>query len=129
MSDKPLKPTEKELEILQILWENDDVSSVKDVHESLGGEAANGYTTILKLMQIMHEKGLVSRERSGKLHLYKALLSQESTRQQMVDKMIDTVFQGSAAQLVLSALGNNRSSKEELLEIRKYLEKLEGGES
>lgn len=128
MSDKPLKPTEKELEILQILWENDDVS-VKDVHESLGGEAANGYTTILKLMQIMHEKGLVSRERSGKLHLYKALLSQESTRQQMVDKMIDTVFQGSAAQLVLSALGNNRSSKEELLEIRKYLEKLEGGES
>jgi BlaI family penicillinase repressor len=129
MSDKPLKPTEKELEILQILWKNDDVSSVKDVHESLGGEAANGYTTILKLMQIMHEKGLVSRERSGKLHLYKALLSQESTRQQMVDKMIDTVFQGSAAQLVLSALGNNRSSKEELLEIRKYLEKLEGGES
>lgn len=128
MSDKPLKPTEKELEILQILWESDDVS-VKDVHESLGGEAANGYTTILKLMQIMHEKGLVSRERSGKLHLYKALLSQESTRQQMVDKMIDTVFQGSAAQLVLSALGNNRSSKEELLEIRKYLEKLEGGAS
>jgi BlaI family transcriptional regulator, penicillinase repressor len=128
MSDKPLKPTEKELEILQILWENDDVS-VKDVHESLGGEAANGYTTILKLMQIMHEKGLVSRERSGKLHLYKAILSQESTRQQMVDKMIDTVFQGSAAQLVLSALGNNRSSKEELLEIRKYLEKLEGGAS
>ena len=128
MSDKPLKPTEKELEILQILWENDDVS-VKDVHESLGGESANGYTTILKLMQIMHEKGLVSRERSGKLHLYKAILSQESTRQQMVDKMIDTVFQGSAAQLVLSALGNNRSSKEELLEIRKYLEKLEGGES
>lgn len=126
MSDKPLKPTEKELEILQILWENVDVS-VKDVHESLGGEAANGYTTILKLMQIMHEKGLVSRERSGKLHRYKAVLSQESTRQQMVDKMIDTVFQGSAAQLVLSALGNNRSSKEELLEIRKYLEKLEGG--
>lgn len=128
MSDKPLKPTEKELEILQILWEYDAVS-VKDVHESLGGEAMNGYTTILKLMQIMTEKGLVSRERSGKLHLYKAELSQESTRQQMVDKMIDTVFQGSAAQLVLSALGNNRSSKEELLEIRKYLEKLEGGES
>ncbi|MBT1687522.1 BlaI/MecI/CopY family transcriptional regulator [Dawidia soli] len=128
MSDKPLKPTEKELEILQILWEN-DVVSVKDVHESLGGEATNGYTTILKLMQIMHEKGLVSRERSGKLHMYKAVLSQESTRQQMVDKMIDTVFQGSAAQLVLSALGNNRSSKEELLEIRKYLEKLEGGAS
>jgi predicted transcriptional regulator len=126
MSDKPLKPTEKELEILQILWENDAVS-VKDVHESLGGETTNGYTTILKLMQIMHEKGLVSRERSGKLHLYKAELSQESTQKQMVDKMIDTVFQGSAAQLVLSALGHNRSSKEELLEIRKYLEKLEGG--
>jgi len=122
------KPTEKELEILQIVWEKEAVS-VKDVHEALGGDVSNGYTTILKLMQIMHEKGLVTRQKSGKLHLYTAVPSLENTRQQMLDKMISTVFQGSAAQLVLSALGSNKSSKEELQEIKKYLEKLEGGAS
>lgn len=121
------KPTEKELEILQILWLKGPVA-VKDVHEAMGGDQANGYTTILKLLQIMHEKGLVSRQKSGKLHLYKAVPSQENTRQQILDKMIDTVFQGSAMQLVVSALGNKKSSKEELQEIKKYLEKLEGGE-
>jgi predicted transcriptional regulator len=128
MSAHTPKPTEKELEILQIVWEKEAVS-VKDVHESLGGDVANGYTTILKLMQIMHEKGLVTRQKSGKLHLYTAVPSLENTRQQMLDKMISTVFQGSAAQLVLSALGSNKSSKEELQEIKKYLEKLEGGAS
>jgi BlaI family penicillinase repressor len=128
MNTPPLKPTEKELEILQILWQKGPVA-VKDVHEEMGGEEANGYTTILKLLQIMHEKGLVARQKSGKLHLYEAIASQESTQQQMIDKIISTVFQGSAAQLVMSALGNKRSSKAELLEIKKYLEKLEGGES
>ncbi|HEY5750005.1 MAG TPA: BlaI/MecI/CopY family transcriptional regulator [Chryseolinea sp.] len=128
MSALTPKPTEKELEILQIVWEKEAVS-VKDVHEALGGDVANGYTTILKLMQIMHEKGLVTRQKSGKLHLYTAVPSLENTRQQMLDKMISTVFQGSAAQLVLSALGSNKSSKEELQEIKKYLEKLEGGAS
>jgi BlaI family transcriptional regulator, penicillinase repressor len=128
MSRNNTRPTEKELEILQAVWEKDAVS-VKDVHEALGGEKANGYTTILKLMQIMHEKGLLSREKNGKLHLYKAVQSQENTRQLMLDKMIDTVFQGSAAQLVMSALGNKKSSKEELDEIRKYLDNLDGGES
>jgi len=126
---KPIlpKPTEKELEILQILWEK-GAAAVKDVHEALGGEQANGYTTILKLMQIMNEKGLVTRQKSGKLHLYEARVSQETTQQQMLDKMITTVFNGSAMQLVMSALGNKKSSKQELLEIRKYLEQLEGGE-
>jgi BlaI family penicillinase repressor len=121
-----LKPTEKELEILQILWKNGP-SAVKDVHEEMGGEAANGYTTILKLLQIMHEKGIVTRQKSGKLHLYKAVQTQANTQQQMLNKMIDTVFQGSAMQLVMSALGNSKSSKEELTEIKKYLEQLEGG--
>lgn len=124
---KNIKPTEKELEILQILWGKEGVS-VKEVHEEMGGEEANGYTTILKLMQIMHEKGLVTRQKSGKLHLYTAVPTLEKTQQQLVDKMISTVFQGSAMQLVMSALGNKKSSKEELKEIRKYLEKLEGGD-
>ena len=128
MENRSPKPTEKELEILQILWQR-GAASVKDVHDALGGEATNGYTTILKLLQIMNEKGLVTRQRSGKLHLYEAVASQKSTQQQVVNKMIETVFQGSAMQLVMSALGNTRSSKAELLEIRRYLETLEGGEA
>jgi BlaI family penicillinase repressor len=127
MSDKAIKPTEKELEILQVMW-NKQAVSVKDIHEALGGDEINGYTTILKFMQIMHEKGLVTRQKSGKLHLYKAVHSQENTRQQVLDKMITTVFQGSAAQLIMSALGNRKSSREELREIKRYLEELEGGE-
>ena len=127
MGKKDIKPTEKELEILQAIWGKESVS-VKDVHESLGGDKTNGYTTVLKLMQIMYEKGLVTRQKSGKLHLYEAVPTLENTQQQILDKMIKTVFQGSAAQLVMSALGNKKSSKEELREIKKYLEKLEGGE-
>jgi predicted transcriptional regulator len=123
-TDPFIRPTEKELEILQILWRNGPIA-VRDVHETMGGDDKNGYTTILKLLQIMHEKGLVTRQKSGKLHLYKAVASQENTRQHILDKMIHTVFQGSAMQLVMSALGNKKSSKEELLEIRQYLEKLE----
>jgi BlaI family transcriptional regulator, penicillinase repressor len=121
------KPTEKELEILQILWKKGSCS-VKDVHEALGGEAENGYTTILKLLQIMLEKGLVSRQKQGKLHLYEPIASLQNTQQQMVDKIITTVFQGSASQLVMSALGSKNSSKQEIEEIKKYLQKLEGGE-
>jgi len=123
--DKTVKPTEKELEILQIVWEKKAVS-VKDIHEALGGDANNGYITILKFMQIMLEKGLVTREKSGKLHLYKAVPSMENTQQQLLDKMIDTIFKGSATQLVMSALGNSRSSKQDIQEIKDYLEKLEG---
>ena len=122
-----VKATEKELEILQIVWKNVSVS-VKDVHEALGGDEKNGYTTILKLMQIMHEKGLLTRQKKGKLHLYEAVPSMEKAQQQIVDKMIQTVFQGSATQLILSALGNRNSSKEDLQEIKKYLERLEGDE-
>ena len=126
MNNKPIKATEKELEILQIIWSKDAVS-VKEVHEALGGDDSNGYTTILKMMQIMHEKGLVTRQKRGKLHLYKAVHSLENTRQHLLDKMIQTVFHGSASQLVMSALGNTKSSKEEIKQIREYLEKLEGG--
>jgi BlaI family penicillinase repressor len=121
------KPTEKEMEILQILWEKSE-ASVKDVHEALGGEATNGYTTILKMMQIMNEKGLVTRQKNGKLHLYKSVTSSENTKTQLLNKMISNVFKGSASQLVMSVLGNGKPSKEELKEIRSYLDQLEGGE-
>jgi BlaI family penicillinase repressor len=121
------KPTEKELEILRIVWEKGAIS-VKEVHEMMGGDDNNGYTTILKLMQIMHEKGHLTRQKSGKLHLYKAIVSQANTQQQMLDKMIETVFRGSAADLVMSALGTRRSSKGELKAIREYLDQLEKGD-
>jgi len=127
MKNSPPKATEKELEILQIVWKKGS-TSVKDVHEALGGDELNGYTTILKLMQIMHEKGLLTRQKSGKLHLYEAVPTLEKTQQQLLDRMIDTIFQGSAFRLVMSALGNKKSTKEELREIKEYLEKLEGGE-
>lgn len=127
MTQTTIKPTEKELEILQVLWLKGAVP-VKEVHERMGGEEKNGYTTILKLLQIMHEKGLVTRQKSGKLHLYEAVPTRENTRQQIIDKMIETVFQGSAAQLVMSALGNRKSTREDLAQIRKYLEKLQGGD-
>lgn len=128
MNIRAVKPTDKELEILQILWDKGP-SSVREVHDALGGEAENGYTTILKLMQIMHDKKLVTRQRHGKLHVYEAVPTLENTRQQILDKMIEKVFKGSSMELVMSALGNKKSSREELREIRKYLDSLEGGES
>ncbi|RZK39629.1 MAG: BlaI/MecI/CopY family transcriptional regulator [Pedobacter sp.] len=122
MSTSNIKPTESELEILQVLWAKKHCT-VRDVHETLG-KKDSGYTTTLKLMQIMHEKGLVSRDTSAKTHIYTALLSQEKTQQHLVNKMIDNVFNGSAARLVMQALGNQSASKEEIDLIKEYLDKL-----
>jgi BlaI family penicillinase repressor len=121
-----LKPTDKELEILRIVWEKGPVS-VRDVHEQLGGEESNGYTTILKLMQIMNEKGHLTRQKNGKLHLYKAVISQESTQQHALEKMIANLFEGSSSRLVLSVLGSRKSTRGELQTIRDYIDQLEGG--
>ena len=96
------KPTESELEILQILWQKGDCT-VREVHEILEKIKNAGYTTTLKLMQIMHEKGLVARDTTSKTHIYKALVNQQKTQQQLVNKMIDNVFNGSAARLVMQA--------------------------
>jgi len=117
ISGKHIKPTESELEILRVLWEKGP-STVREVHEILGQSKDAGYTTTLKLMQIMHEKGLLERDTSNKTHVYSAAVSQENTQRQLLDKMIDTVFNGSASQLVLQALGNHKSSKEELEKIQ-----------
>ena len=117
------KPTESELEILQILWEK-GACTVRDVHEVLEKNKNAGYTTTLKLMQIMLEKGLVERDASSKTHIYKAVASQQKTEQHLVNKMIDNVFNGSAARLVMQALGNHQASKDELDAIKKYLEEL-----
>src|ERR1700755_2687703 len=104
MSTKTIKPTESELEILQVLWEKDK-ASVREVHEELLKTKEAGYTTTLKLMQIMFEKGLVSRDSSSKTHIYTPEVSREKTQKLFVNKMIDSLFAGSPAQLVMQALG------------------------
>ncbi|MEQ7799172.1 BlaI/MecI/CopY family transcriptional regulator [Pedobacter sp. ASV1-7] len=118
-----LKATESELEILQILWEKGNCT-VREVHEILEKSKESGYTTTLKLMQIMHEKGLVARDTSAKTHVYRALQNQEKTQQHLVNKMIDNVFNGSAARLVMQALGNHSTSKDEINAIKEYLDQL-----
>jgi BlaI family transcriptional regulator, penicillinase repressor len=123
MSTKTIKPTESELEILQVLWEKDQ-ASVREVHEELLQSKDVGYTTTLKLMQIMFEKGLVKRDDSFKTHIYQASVSKEKTQKHLVGKMINTLFGGSPADLVLQALGNHKASPAELEEIQRLLNNL-----
>lgn len=119
-----IKPTNSELEILQILWEKGSCS-VREVHEILEAKKEVGYTTTLKLMQIMCEKNILERDVSAKTHVYRAAISQKTTQMQAVQKMIQTMFKGSPSDLVMQALGNHNTSKEELDAIRKYLNELE----
>ncbi|PST82006.1 transcriptional regulator [Pedobacter yulinensis] len=124
MSKENVKPTESEMEILQILWSKRE-ASVREVHEELAKSKEAGYTTTLKLMQIMYEKGLVNRDASSKTHIYTARISRDQTEKQLVSKMISNIFNGSASRLVMQALGNRTASKQELDEIRAYLNELE----
>jgi BlaI family transcriptional regulator, penicillinase repressor len=123
MNNKQIKPTENELEILRVLWDRSQ-ATVREVHEELSKTKDAGYTTTLKLMQIMHEKGMVKRDETNKTHKYIPLLSREKTQKQFMGKMIDTLFQGSSTQLVMQALGNHKTSKEELNEIQKLIDNL-----
>jgi len=123
MSEKLIKPTEGELEILQVLWDKGK-ATVRDVHETLAAYKESGYTTTLKLMQIMHEKGLVVRDDSSKTHIYQANVSKQQTQQQLVGKMINSLFSGSSSQLVMQALGNQTPSAAELDEIQQLLNNL-----
>src|SRR3981081_1731708 len=109
MSAKYIKPTESELEILNILWLN-GLATVRDVHEELAKTKEAGYTTTLKLMQIMHEKGLVKRDDTFKSHIYQAAVSKEKTQKHLLGKMINTLFGGSSTELVIQALGNHKAS-------------------
>jgi predicted transcriptional regulator len=120
---KYIKPTESELEILQVLWGRES-ASVRDVHEELTKSKDVGYTTTLKLMQIMHEKGLVKRDDSFKTHIYHAAVSKEKTQKHLLGKMINTLFGGSPTELVIQALGNHKTSLEELEEIQQLLDNL-----
>lgn len=120
---KQIKPTESELEILRILWDK-GTATVREVHEVLSEHKEAGYTTTLKLMQIMFEKGIVSRDDSSKTHIYSAAITRESTQQQLVGKMINSLFGGSSTQLVMQALGNHAPNQDELAEIQRLLDNL-----
>jgi BlaI family penicillinase repressor len=120
---KSFKPTESELLILNVLW-NKGKATVREVHEILSEQKDAGYTTTLKLMQIMFEKGLVSRDDSSKTHIYSAIVTKADTQQHLIGKMINTLFSGSSSQLVMQALGNNRHSMEELEQIQQLLNDL-----
>lgn len=119
-----IKPTESELEILQVIWKKGQCS-VRDVHEELAKSKDAGYTTTLKLMQIMFEKGSLERNSSSKTHLYKALITREQAQQGALDKIINTVFKGSTSDLVIQALGQHRASKDEIDAIKSFLDQFE----
>ncbi len=118
-----MKPTSSEMEILQVLWKKEPCS-VREVYESLNKKDI-GYTAILKLMQIMLEKKMLERDASARTHIYKTIISEEKTQTSFLDKMIETVYNGSTSRLVMQALGNKRASKEEIDAIKEYLKTLE----
>jgi predicted transcriptional regulator len=126
MDAKLIKPTESELEILQVLWQKGQ-ATVREVHDELSRSRDIGYTTALKLLQIMFDKGLVTRDDSSRTHIYQAAVSREKTQKQLVGKMISTLFSGSPSELVMQALGNHKASAEELEEIQKLLDNLRKG--
>ena len=115
------RPTDSELAILRILWERGP-STVRQVHEALADTRDTGYTTTLKLMQIMADKGLVKRDESSRTHVYTALATQQKTQRQLVKDLVDRAFGGSAAALVLHALNGDGASRAELREIRKLID-------
>lgn len=120
---KTSKPTESELEILSILWDRKN-ASVRTVHEELSKTKDAGYTTTLKLMQIMFEKKLVTRNDSSKTHIYAPAVTREKTQNQFLNRIIDGLFAGSATELVMQALGNNNTSDAELDKIRQLIDDL-----
>ena len=126
MSKKCLpRPTDAELSILSVLWLRGP-STVRVVHEELGRSQETGYTTVLKLMQIMIEKGLLKRDDSERSHVYEAAVAQEQTQRQLLGDLLERAFSGSAQQLVMQALASKKASPEELSEIRKLIDQMEG---
>jgi predicted transcriptional regulator len=126
MTDRqPPRPTDAELAILRVLWERGP-STVRDVHELLNQLSPTGYTTVLKLLQIMTEKGLVVRDETQRAHIYESRYSEQKTQRQLLTDLADRAFGGSAAKLVLQALSGRKASADELAEIREMLQQMEG---
>lgn len=128
MSQLPPKPTDAELAILRVLWQRGR-ATVREVVEVLDRQQATGYTTVLKFLQIMTDKGLVEREPNGKAHVYRAALSEDETQRQLVRHLRDRAFGGSTAQLVLRALSASPAGPAELAQIRELLNQFERKET
>lgn len=129
MSEKEFsRPTDAELEILQVLWEHGP-SSVRFVNDQLNERREVGYTTTLKIMQIMVEKGLAVRDTQSRTHIYQANVGEQATKEQLLDKFVDTIFKGSAMKLVMQALGKHDASPKELEAIKALIQKLEDEQS
>ena len=120
-----MKPTDSELEILQILWQKGP-ATVRSINDLLNQRREVGYTTTLKFMQIMFEKGLVTRVEDGRTHIYTAAVSENDTQSLLLQEFMDNTFRGNAARLVMQALGNHEASTEELDEIKALIAQIEG---
>jgi BlaI family transcriptional regulator, penicillinase repressor len=118
------KPTESELEILQVIWQKGK-ATVREVHEALSISKDTGYTTTLKQMQIMHSKGLLNRNEDSRTHIYSAGIDEKDTQNSLLKNFVATAFGGSSKNLVMQALGQGTPSKEELDEIRAFLDQIE----
>jgi predicted transcriptional regulator len=125
MTKDPPRPTQSELEILAVLWD-EGPSTVREVQQALDARRPTGYTTVLKLLQIMTEKGLVRRDERERAHRYAPKLPREKTEQQIVGDLLDRAFGGSSSRLVMRALSSRRASPEELDRIRQLLNEIEG---
>jgi predicted transcriptional regulator len=126
MASKPRRPTEAELTILRVLWEGGP-RSVRDIQKVLVQSRPTGYTTVLKLLQIMTGKGLVDRDENCRPQIYRARQSREQTQRQLLRDLLDRAFGGSVRTMVLQALATKKSSAEELEAIEKFLDRFEGG--
>jgi predicted transcriptional regulator len=126
MTDRqPPRPTDSELAILGVLWERGP-STVRDVQEQLNKDGATGYTTVLKLLQIMTEKGLVVRDESERAHVYESRYGEQKTQRQLLTDLAERAFGGSATKLVMQALSGRKANAAELTAIRELLDTLEG---
>ena len=126
-SPEPPRPTDAELVILRVLWRRGP-STVREVHEALRASQDSGYTTVLKQLQIMMDKGLVLRDDRERAHVYSARLSEQRTQRQLLGDLVDRAFGGSSVQLVLQALSGRRATPKERRDIRALLDELEQGE-
>ena len=125
MGDKPTpRPTDAELAILRVLWERGP-STVREVHDSLSQSHDSGYTTVLKLMQIMTDKGLVDRDESQRAHVYTSRLGEQRTQRQLLGDLMERAFGGSPTKLVMQALSASKASAADLTVIRRMLDQLE----
>lgn len=124
MNNKVQQPTDSELEILRLLW-NHGPSTVRFINEKLNENRKVGYTTTLKIMQIMHDKQLVTRNEKAKSHVYSAFIEENAIQKRLINKILDSAFGGSASKLVMQTLGNHKATKKELEEIRKLLDELD----